>query len=88
LRSLPTSRSPATRVIPIPTYGSGEMNDLISESSAVGFLPKSRLSGDAVRALLSGDQREASSIRTAGTRRGSRLVTRRAARPRSARRWR
>jgi DNA-binding NarL/FixJ family response regulator len=53
------SRSPATRVILISTYGSDAMKDLISESSAVGFLPKSRLGGDAVRALLGGDQREA-----------------------------
>ena len=53
------SRSPATRVVLISTYGSDEMQDLISSSSAVGFLPKSRLSGDAVRALLDGDQREA-----------------------------
>jgi two-component system, NarL family, nitrate/nitrite response regulator NarL len=53
------SRSLATRVILISTYGSDEMKDLILESSAVGFLPKSRLSGDAVRALLGGDQREA-----------------------------
>jgi DNA-binding NarL/FixJ family response regulator len=53
------SRSPATRVILISTYGGDEMKDLISESSAVGFLPKSRLSGDAVRTLLGADQREA-----------------------------
>jgi DNA-binding NarL/FixJ family response regulator len=53
------SRSPETRVILISTYGSDEMQDLISTSSAIGFLPKSRLGGDAVRALLDGDQREA-----------------------------
>jgi two-component system, NarL family, nitrate/nitrite response regulator NarL len=46
------SRSPATRVVLISTYGGEEMQDLVSTSSAVGFLPKSRLSGDAVRALL------------------------------------
>jgi DNA-binding NarL/FixJ family response regulator len=51
------SRSPATRVVLISTYGSDEMDDLISTSSAVGFLPKSRLSGDAVRALLERDLR-------------------------------
>jgi DNA-binding NarL/FixJ family response regulator len=50
------SRSPATQVVLISTYGSDEMQDLISSSSAIGFLPKSRLSGDAVRALLNGDQ--------------------------------
>jgi DNA-binding NarL/FixJ family response regulator len=53
------SRSPATRVVLISTYGPDEMQDLMSTSSAVGFLPKSRLSGDAVRALLDGDQRDA-----------------------------
>ena len=53
------SRSPATRVVLISTYGRDEMQDLVGTSSAVGFLPKSRLSGDAVRALLDGDQREA-----------------------------
>jgi DNA-binding NarL/FixJ family response regulator len=53
------SRSPETRVILISTYGSDEMQDLISTSSAIGFLPKSRLGGDAVRALLDGDQRDA-----------------------------
>jgi CheY-like chemotaxis protein len=53
------SRSPATRVVLISTYGSDDMRDVISTSSAVGFLPKSRLSGDAVRDLLNGDQREA-----------------------------
>jgi two-component system nitrate/nitrite response regulator NarL len=53
------SRSPATRVVLISTYSSDDMRDVISTSSAVGFLPKSRLSGDAVRALLNGDQREA-----------------------------
>jgi DNA-binding NarL/FixJ family response regulator len=53
------SRSPETRVILISTYGSDEMQDLISTSSAIGFLPKSRLGGDAVRALLDGDQHDA-----------------------------
>jgi DNA-binding NarL/FixJ family response regulator len=53
------SRSPALRVVLISTYSSDDMRDVISTSSAVGFLPKSRLSGDAVRTLLNGDQREA-----------------------------
>ena len=52
-------RSPEMRVVLISTYGRDEMQDLISTSSAVGFLPKSRLSGDAVRALLDGYQRDA-----------------------------
>jgi DNA-binding NarL/FixJ family response regulator len=53
------SRSPATRVILISTYGSDAMQDLISTSSAIAFLPKGRLSGDAVRALLNRDQPDA-----------------------------
>ena len=51
------SRSPATRVVLISTYGYDEMHDLIATSAAVGFLPKGRLSGDAVRALLEGGLR-------------------------------
>jgi two-component system, NarL family, nitrate/nitrite response regulator NarL len=53
------SHSPAMRVVLISTYGSDELQDLVSKSAAVGFLPKSRLSGDAVRAVLAGDQRDA-----------------------------
>ena len=53
------SRAPAARVILISTYGHDEMQDIVSSSSAVGFLPKSALCGDAVRALLDGDQRDA-----------------------------
>jgi DNA-binding NarL/FixJ family response regulator len=53
------ARSPATRVVLISTYDRDEMQDLISTSAAVGFLPKNRLSGNAVRALLDGDQRAA-----------------------------
>jgi len=52
------SHSPATQVVLISTYSRDEMQDLVSTSAAVGFLPKSRLSGDAVRALLDGDQRD------------------------------
>jgi two-component system, NarL family, nitrate/nitrite response regulator NarL len=53
------SRFPATRVVLISTYDHDEMGDLITASSAVGFLPKNRLSGDAVRALFNGAQRSA-----------------------------
>ena len=53
------TRSPEMRVVLISTYGRDEMQDLISTSSTVGFLPKSRLSGDAVRALLDEYQRDA-----------------------------
>jgi two-component system nitrate/nitrite response regulator NarL len=53
------SRFPATQIILISSYDRDEMQDLIAASSAVGFLPKSRLSGEAVRSLLNGDQRSA-----------------------------
>jgi two-component system, NarL family, nitrate/nitrite response regulator NarL len=53
------ARSPATRVVMISTYDRDQVQDLIAASSAVGFLPKSRLSGDAVRSLLDGDQHSA-----------------------------
>jgi two-component system, NarL family, nitrate/nitrite response regulator NarL len=52
------SRSPATQVVLISTYSSDEMYGLVAPSSAVAFLPKSRLSGDAVRALLAGELHE------------------------------
>jgi two-component system, NarL family, nitrate/nitrite response regulator NarL len=54
-----SSGSPATRVIMISTYDQDQMRELIAASSAVGFLPKSSLSGDAVRALLAAHQRSA-----------------------------
>jgi DNA-binding NarL/FixJ family response regulator len=53
------SRYPGTRVVLISTYGRDEMQQLIAGSSATGFLPKSGLSGDALRALLERDHREA-----------------------------
>ena len=53
------SRSPATRVVLVSTYGGDELQELIAKSAAVGFLSKSRLSGDALRALLGDDQRDA-----------------------------
>jgi len=53
------SRSPEIRVIMISSYDRDEMQDLIAPTSAVGFLPKSSLSGDAVRAFLAADQRSA-----------------------------
>jgi two-component system, NarL family, nitrate/nitrite response regulator NarL len=49
-------RVPATQVVLVSTYDSDEMQSLIVASTAVAFLPKSRLSGDAVRALLDGNQ--------------------------------
>jgi two-component system, NarL family, nitrate/nitrite response regulator NarL len=53
------SRFPNMRVVLISTYGRDEMEELITANAAVGFLPKSRLSGDAVRDLLDGGQRAA-----------------------------
>jgi DNA-binding NarL/FixJ family response regulator len=53
------SRAPEMRVVLISSYGRDEIQDLISKSAAVGFLPKSQLSGDAVRAVLGGVQRDA-----------------------------
>ena len=53
------SRSPETRVVMISTYDRDQGQNLIAASSAVGFLPKSRLSGDAVRVLLDEGQRSA-----------------------------
>jgi len=53
------SRSPGTRVVLVSTYDGEDMQDLITASSAAGFLPKSGLSADAVRALLDEDQRSA-----------------------------
>jgi two-component system, NarL family, nitrate/nitrite response regulator NarL len=53
------TRSPETRVVVISTYGQDEMQALVTAGSASGFLPKSQLSGDAIRALLDGDQRDA-----------------------------
>ncbi len=52
-------RSPTTRVVLISTYSRDDMDGLITASAAVGFLPKSRLSGDSVRELLDSLQREA-----------------------------
>jgi two-component system nitrate/nitrite response regulator NarL len=52
-------RSSATQVVLISTYSHDEIHDLIAPSSAIGFLQKSGLSGDAVRALLDGAQRHA-----------------------------
>jgi DNA-binding NarL/FixJ family response regulator len=53
------SRFPATEIVLISTYGRDEIQDLIGATSALGFIPKSDLSGDAVRDLLGGDQRSA-----------------------------
>ena len=42
------------RVILISTHAEEDLTDLIAESPAVGFLPKSELSADAIRGVLGG----------------------------------
>ena len=42
---------PAGKVILISTHGENEFADLIQDSPAIGFVAKSALSGDAIRAL-------------------------------------
>src|SRR5262245_29495055 len=46
------SRSPWTKVVLISAYERDDMRSLISDSAAVGFLPKSDLGADAIRSLL------------------------------------
>jgi two-component system nitrate/nitrite response regulator NarL len=47
-----TADSKSAHVILISTHSGEELEDLISDGPAVGFLPKSALSADAIRALL------------------------------------
>jgi len=54
-----SARLPSASVVLISTYTRDEMRELIAACGASGFLTKSHLSGDAVRALLNGGQREA-----------------------------
>jgi CheY-like chemotaxis protein len=44
-------------VILISTHAESDFADLIAESPAVGFLPKSKLSADAIRGVLGGRSR-------------------------------
>ena len=46
------SRSPSTRVVLISAYERDDLHGLISDSAAVGFLPKSDLGADAIKSLL------------------------------------
>jgi DNA-binding NarL/FixJ family response regulator len=46
----------ALAVILISTHAEADFADLIAESPAVGFLPKSELSADAIRRILNGRQ--------------------------------
>jgi two-component system, NarL family, nitrate/nitrite response regulator NarL len=45
-------RAPATRVVLISGYDRDDMGDLISDSSAAGYLPKSALGADAIADVL------------------------------------
>lgn len=51
-RLLADERGPRPRVILISTHPEDEFADLIEASPAVGFLPKSQLSGSAIREML------------------------------------
>jgi DNA-binding NarL/FixJ family response regulator len=50
------TRLPPWSVILISTHSQRDFADLIAESPAIGFLSKSRLSADAIHALLEGDR--------------------------------
>ena len=52
---------PLARIILISTHDEDDYADLIALSPAIGFLSKARLSGDAIRAMLSADGGEAAS---------------------------
>jgi DNA-binding NarL/FixJ family response regulator len=45
-------RAPATRIVLISAYERDDLADLISDSSAVGFVPKRSLGADAIAAVL------------------------------------
>lgn len=51
-RLLPDGRGREPRLIFISTHPEDEFADLVEASPAVGFLPKSRLSGSAIRDML------------------------------------
>lgn len=53
----------ATKVIMVSTYAESDFDDLVSLSSAVGFLPKTELSGTAIRDILGGGRVSAPSGR-------------------------
>ena len=48
-------RQPAGKLILISTHGEDEFADLIQGSPVIGFMAKSQLSGDAIRALAGAD---------------------------------
>src|SRR5258708_6071182 len=46
------ARTPSTRIILISSYARDDLGELIADSPAVGFLPKSELGADAIARLL------------------------------------
>jgi DNA-binding NarL/FixJ family response regulator len=48
------ARSPGLNVVLISTHGEEDFEELIDASPAIGFLPKTELSGRAVRTLVEG----------------------------------
>jgi two-component system, NarL family, nitrate/nitrite response regulator NarL len=46
------TRAPATRIVLISAYGRDDLNELIVDSSAVGFVHKSQLGVDAIEDVL------------------------------------
>jgi DNA-binding NarL/FixJ family response regulator len=47
-----TARVPSTRVVLISSYAVDDLGELMADSAAVGFLPKSGLGADAIARLL------------------------------------
>jgi DNA-binding NarL/FixJ family response regulator len=52
LAELLAARTPSTRVVLISSYERDDLSDLISDSPAIGFLPKPVLSASAIDSLL------------------------------------
>jgi len=46
------SRAPSIRVVLISSYERDDLRDVVSDSPAVGFIPKSDLGADAIRTLV------------------------------------
>jgi DNA-binding NarL/FixJ family response regulator len=53
-RLLENGRDGSLKVILVSTYAEADFADLIAESPASGFLPKSELSAEAIRRVLDG----------------------------------
>jgi DNA-binding NarL/FixJ family response regulator len=51
------ARGGAAAVILVSTHAEADFADLIAESPALGFLPKSALSADAIRRMVNGQAR-------------------------------